>query len=171
VDVLQRIQDKHPDVVVECIGVDLRLRGERYRHDHLVNFDQLPTRMARWDIGLAPIADNPFNLARSDIKLKEYAACRLPWLASDRGPYAELGEQHGGRVVADDGWFDAIDALVSDARARKQLTKAGKAWAQTQEIQHAVGIYETIFDDAIKRAREAPTAQPKAARKKARSRV
>jgi glycosyltransferase involved in cell wall biosynthesis len=152
-DVLERIQHAHPEVHVECIGVDLGL-SVRYRHDLLVNFDQLPVRMATWDIGLALIAENPFNLARSDIKVKEYAASRLPWLASNRGPYAPLGEQQGGRLVDDDDWFAAIDALVTDRRARKRLSKAGRAWAKTLYAKDAVGEYEAILEEAIVRARE-----------------
>ncbi|WP_445148357.1 hypothetical protein [Baekduia sp. Peel2402] len=147
-DALRRVQAERPDVLVECIGIDIGLT-QRYRHDRLVNFDQLPVRMAAWDIGLAPIADNPFNLARSEIKIKEYAGSRLPWLASNRGPYARFGESEGGRLVDDDGWFEAIDALVADRRARKRLSKAGKAWAKSLYAKDAVGDYETILADAI----------------------
>lgn len=153
-EALGRVQRERPDVHVECIGIDLEL-PERYRFDWLVNFDQLPARMATWDIGLAPIADNPFNLARSDIKVKEYAASRVPWLASGRGPYAPLGEQHGGRLVGDDGWFDAVAALAADRGARRRLSKAGHKWARTQYVDDALRIYEAVFADAIARAQAA----------------
>jgi glycosyltransferase involved in cell wall biosynthesis len=158
-DALRRVQDARPEVHVECIGVDLGL-SERYRHDVLVDFDQLPVRMATWDIGLAPIAENPFNLARSDIKVKEYAACRLPWLASDRGPYASLGEAHGGRLVDDAGWSQAVDALVDDRRARKRLGKAGKAWSKTLYAKDRAGTYEAILEDAMALARRSSAERP-----------
>src|SRR5207302_1085104 len=82
---------------------------QRYRHDPYLPFAELPRRLSRWDIGIAPLADIPFNLARSDIKLKEYAASELPWLASPVGPYAGHGEAQGGRLVPDDGWFEALN--------------------------------------------------------------
>ena len=40
------------------------------------------------------------NRARSNIKLKEYAAAGACWLASPIGPYVGLGEKQGGRLVA-----------------------------------------------------------------------
>jgi glycosyltransferase involved in cell wall biosynthesis len=165
-DALRRVQRARPDVHVECIGVDLGL-SERYRHDTLVDFDQLPVRMASWDIGLAPIAENPFNLARSDIKVKEYAASRLPWLASDRGPYAPLGEAQGGRLVGDAGWSEAIDALAGDRRARKRLSKAGKAWARTLYAKDHAAVYETVLEDAIAIARQPSAVRPGRVRAKA----
>src|SRR5207249_1565318 len=79
-------------------------------------FLELPHRIGSFDIGLAPLADLPGNRARSDIKVKEYAASGVPWLASPVGPYVQLGEEQGGRLVPDDLWFEALDRLVSRRR-------------------------------------------------------
>ncbi|HEY6781388.1 MAG TPA: hypothetical protein VI111_10560, partial [Thermoleophilaceae bacterium] len=95
---MREVLAAHPEARVECIGVDLSL-PERYVHDTEVHFRFVPDRIAAWDIGIAPLADIPFNHARSDIKVKEYAASGIPWLASPLGPYSELGEQQGGRLV------------------------------------------------------------------------
>lgn len=153
-DALERLQARHPEVRVECIGVDLRLRG-RYRHDALVPFGELRDRMAAFHIGLAPLAQMPFNHARSDIKLKEYAACAVPWLASPVGPYAGLGEQQGGRLVADDGWFEALDELVRDPGARKRLGRKGQAWARHQTIEARVADWERVLRRAAGARRSA----------------
>lgn len=150
---LRELQAKHADLVVSCVGVNLGLR-ERYQHQNHVHFLTLPTIMAEWDIGLAPLLDTPFNRARSNIKVKEYAASRVPWLASPVGPYADLGEREGGRLVANDQWFDALDELISDGRARKRLSRAGHSWAKRQTISAVAEQYETAFEDAIQRARE-----------------
>ena len=148
---LRRLQAEHADVRVECLGVDLGLT-ERYEHHTVVRFDRLPQVMAGWDIALAPIAPTAFNAARSNIKLKEYAASRVPWLASAYGPYANLGEAQGGRLVPDDGWYEALDALVRDKSARKRLAKAGRSWAKGQTIDAAADRYEAIFQDVVERA-------------------
>jgi glycosyltransferase involved in cell wall biosynthesis len=155
-DTLARIQLAHPHVRVECFGVDLDL-ANRYTHTFVVPFHDLPAHMAGWDIGLAPIADTTFNAARSNIKVKEYAASCVPWLASARGPYANLGEGHGGRLVDDNGWFAAIDALIRDRRGRKRLARAGRSWAKGQSIDAVADRYEALFAEAASRSARAVT--------------
>jgi hypothetical protein len=155
-DTLARIQREHPDVHVECVGVDLAL-ADRYTHVPKVLFKELPAHTAGWDIGLAPIAETAFNAARSNIKVKEYAASCIPWLASARGPYADLGEKQGGRLVADDGWYEALDALIGDRRARKRLARAGRSWAAGQTIDAVADRYEALLAKAAARSAEAVT--------------
>jgi glycosyltransferase involved in cell wall biosynthesis len=150
-DTLARIQLAHPEVHVECFGVDLAL-ADRYTHTFTVPFAELPSRMAGWDIGLAPISDTAFNAARSNIKVKEYAASSVPWLASSRGPYTNLGEKQGGWLADDDGWYEAIDGLIRDRRARKRLARAGRSWAKGQTIDAVADRYEALFVEAVSRS-------------------
>lgn len=145
---LKRLLAAHPQVSVECIGVDLRL-PERYRHDEHVHFNDLPTRIGGWDIGIAPLADVPFNRTRSDIKLKEYAASGVPWLASPVGPYQTLGESQGGRLVPNDGWFEALDALVTGHRQRRRLARKGRSWAKRQTIDAVAKRWEHLLTSAV----------------------
>jgi glycosyltransferase involved in cell wall biosynthesis len=153
-ETLRRLQAAHADLRVETAGVDLGL-PERYRHVASMHFDRVPDAMSRFDIGLAPLADIPFNTARSSIKVKEYAASQVPWLASPRTPYHGLGEREGGRLVEDDDWAEALDALIRDRRARKRLARAGKAWAKTQTIDAVADRWERVFAEAAERARAA----------------
>jgi glycosyltransferase involved in cell wall biosynthesis len=153
---LERIQHEHPDVYVECIGIDLGL-SSRYTHTPFVPFHDLPARMAGWDIGLAPISNTTFNMSRSNIKVKEYAASGIPWLASSRGSYANLGQQHGGRLVDDDGWHEAIAAMVGDPQVRMVLGRAGRSWARGETIDAVIDRYEALFAKAVARSAEAVT--------------
>lgn len=149
-ETLQQLQARHPQVRIECIGVDLGL--PRSDIPRFVPFAALPRRMSGWDIGIAPLADLPFNRARSDIKIKEYAASGLAWLASPLAPYRHLGETQGGRLVPDDQWLDALDELVRDTPARDTLRRNALAWAETQFIDDALGAWEAVFDEARARA-------------------
>ena len=154
---LRRLMEKHPHLRVRCIGVDLKLPG-RYEHVPSVDYRQLPDAIQQFDIGIAPIADIPCNHARSDIKLKEYAAAGVPWLASPVGPYAAYGEDQGGRLVPDDGWFDALDRLVSQDRERTRLARRAQRWAKTQTIAAVADRWERVFAEAAG-ARVAPAAR------------
>lgn len=144
---LQRLIKKHREVRVECIGVDLGL-PTRYEHTPYVPFPELPARMATWDIGIAPLADIPFNHARSDIKLKEYAASGVAWLASDLVTYAHLGPDQGGRLVANDRWFAELKRLVRDQSERQTLADRGVAWAGTQTIDQMADRWEQVYREA-----------------------
>jgi len=156
-DTLERVLTRHPDVRVETIGVDLGL-ADRYVRYAAVHFDALPQHMARYDIGIAPLIDIPFNAARSNIKVKEYAASGVPWLASPRAPYRALGEHEGGLLVEDDGWEAALDELIRDKRRRKKLARAGKSWAKSQRIDRVADRFERLLHATAERASQAQAA-------------
>ena len=153
---LGRALDEHPQLVVETIGVRIGLRHDRYRHVERVDFLELPPKLAEYDVGLAPIADIPFNRARSNIKVKEYAALGRPWLASPVGPYADLGEKQGGRLVPDDEWAEALGRIVAKPRERGKLAKRARKWGRGQSVSANVGLWEDALADAIKRAGGTP---------------
>lgn len=152
-----RALDANPQLVIETIGIDLRLRHERYRYVRHVDFFDLPPQLARHDIGLAPIADIPFNRARSNIKVKEYTALGRPWLASPVGPYAPLGEREGGRLVGDEEWCDALTRLVEKPRERRKLAKRARRWGRGQSVEANAGLWEGALTAAVERAGGTPT--------------
>jgi glycosyltransferase involved in cell wall biosynthesis len=158
--VLHALLDRHPELRVALIGHDLRLQHDRYFHLERTDFASLLHSAAGFDIGLAPLADTPFNAARSNVKLKEYAALGIPWLASPVGPYANFGEDQGGLLVAEEGWEGAIEELVASPRRRARLARRARAWARDQTIEAAVGQWESAFKAAITRFRAGTTNPP-----------
>jgi glycosyl transferase family 1 len=151
---VSRLLDAHPQLRVESVGmIDLGLPPDRYKRDEPVAFEALGRRLTSFDIGIAPIVANPFNEARSNIKVKEYAAAGVPWLASSIGPYAGLGEKQGGRLVPDDRWFEALDELIRNGRLRRKLAKRGRRWAAEQLLAKHAGEWESALNEAIERGR------------------
>jgi hypothetical protein len=151
VETLQRLLDAHPQVRVASLGLDLGLPRERYEHHAEIHITKLQEQIGRWDVAIAPLADIPFNRTRSDVKLKEYAAAGTPWLASPIGPYARLGEEQGGRLVPDDGWADALDALVRHRFDRFRLSRKARAWAKAESIERHAGRWERVCEEAVQR--------------------
>lgn len=149
---LERLLAAHPQVRVASAGLQLGLAPDRYRYTPVVQYQDLARYVASFDIGIAPIADTPFNRAKSNVKAKEYAAVGVPWLASPIGPYAGLGERQGGRLVADDRWYEELERLVTDARGRRKLAKRGVKWAGGQRLRRNLGTWERAVERAVERA-------------------
>ncbi len=150
---LQRLLDERPEVRVVSFGLGLGLRSDRYRHVDVVALMELTRAAATFDVGIAPLSDIAMNRARSNIKLKEYAAAGACWLASPIGPYSGLGEQQGGRLVPDDGWHDALARLLDKPRERAKLTKRAGKWVAGETLSKNARTWEARFEEAIARAR------------------
>lgn len=150
---LERLLARHAHLNITGVGLDLGLRSRRYVHVEGIPYGALAESLAQFDFAIAPMADNAVNQARSDAKLKEYSAAGVPWLASPVGPYAGLGEQEGGRLVADGDWFDAIETLMNDHDRRRVLSQRAMRWAAGETIEGHVDVWERTFQDAIAQAR------------------
>lgn len=151
-DVLVNLLERHLHVRLLGIGTDLEIRSPRCEYLDWQQYDQLPGLLARCDVALAPLADVSFNQTRSNVKLKEYAALGVPWLASPVGDYAWMGESEGGRLVEDGRWAAELEALIRDEQARTQLAGAGTRWARGENVLDHVGELEQLFEHASERA-------------------
>jgi hypothetical protein len=148
--VLARLLDKHANLRVLTVGSRLPLRSERYEYLKPVPFNELLRVCGRIDVGIAPLADSPFNRARSNVKLKEYAAAGATWLASPVGAYREMGTMQGGQLVEGDGWYDALDGLIRSAFRRRRRAHAAMRWARSQTVDDHASIWEQAFSGAIR---------------------
>ncbi len=147
--VLQRLLDERSDVNVVTIGLRLGLRSERYRAVKTVRITELSQHAAEFDIAIAPLADLPFGRARSNIKLKEYAAAGVPWLASPIGPYVGMGEHQGGRLVSDDRWYAELTRLIAKPRERRKLGKRAAKWARGETLSANAHLIEATLLDVL----------------------
>lgn len=148
-DTLERLLDAHPRLRVVSAGLQLGLPPDRYVYTEVVQYQRLARYVGAFDIGIAPIADVPFNRAKSNVKVKEYAAMGVPWLASPIGPYAGLGEKQGGRLVADDRWYEELERLVVDERARRKLAKRGAKWGAGQRLRRNLDGWQAAVEQAV----------------------
>jgi len=152
-DVFRRLLDARADLRIVSIGLDLSLERDRYRYMPMVHYADLPQLTAEWDIGIAPLADVSFNRARSNCKLKEYAAVGTPWLASPVGPYLGLGEREGGRLITDGDWHAALEQLIDNPRERAKLAKRGRKWARGHAMSRNAKRWEAALREAVERRR------------------
>jgi hypothetical protein len=166
-DAVSRLLDQHENLRLLTVGARLPLSSPRYEYIEAVPFKELLQLARRIDIGVAPLADTQFNNARSNVKLKEYAAGGAVWLASPVGAYRDMGRGKGGELVEDDDWFGALDRLIRSGFKRRRLSREAVKWARSQTILDHVSVWEEAFEGAIERAQarmaasQARTASPR----------
>jgi len=90
----------------------------------------------RWDICLAPLADNPLNRCKSDLKFLDYSAIGGAGVYSNLTPYEHLGDRGLGLVVenTDDAWYSAIEKLINDPDLRTEIQFKAHAYLQEQRL-------------------------------------
>ncbi len=152
-ELLQRLLREHEGLRIVTFGEHLGFRDPRYTHRTDIPIGELIRHETEFDIGLAPLVDSPLNRARSDVKLKEYAAAGAMWLASPLGPYLGLGEQQGGLLVPDREWHTTLDALIRDPQRRLALSEGARAWARQKTTDQTAAAWEAAFLGAVERAR------------------
>jgi glycosyltransferase involved in cell wall biosynthesis len=85
----------------------------------------------RWRAGVAPLRDEEFNRAKSDLKAVEYTALGLPAVVSDRPSY-RAAREHGVVAVPDDtaAWRDAVRAAVASGAADPDAAE----WVRSERV-------------------------------------
>ena len=90
-------------------------------HDFL-DWTLLPSLVAEMDINLAPLVDNVFNRAKSEIKWLEAALVNVPTIASDLGSFAQMISGGGTGILASDTeWYEKLKELIISSEKREIL--------------------------------------------------
>lgn len=104
-------------------------------------------RFVRWlrgqgpfDLGLAPLADNPFNRCKSDIKALDYAALGILPLVSDGPAYRADPELARPILFAEaDGWVDALRMVLDDRAGAAHRAKETQDHVRTKRSVSGMG--------------------------------
>jgi hypothetical protein len=150
---LRAVMRDHDGVRVVSIGLDHDLPPERHVNHRQIPVLELIAAEREFDIGLAPLVESRFNRARSNVKLKEYAAAGAMWLASPVGPYADMGQEQGGILVEQGDWRRVLGDVVDNARRRAELAERARAWARSQSADRGAELWESLLLRAVAAAR------------------
>lgn len=106
------------------------------------------------DIGIAPLANNEFNICKSEIKWEEYSALGIPTVASNVPPYS-LSIAHGktGMLASGkDEWSEYLSALIESEERRRALGDAARAHVLADyELDGQIVQYENAFNSLFKK--------------------
>jgi spore maturation protein CgeB len=79
-------------------------------------------REVNFDIAVAPLMDNIFNRAKSNLRILEYASAKFPVICSPIKPYQEFKDHREILFAMEKNeWFDAIEELILNPDLRKEL--------------------------------------------------
>jgi glycosyltransferase involved in cell wall biosynthesis len=115
-----------------------------------VQAEEYPYLLGQVDILMVPLRDTPFNRARSDRRLMEAGARRVPWVASPIPAY--ITWEAGGLIAysAED-WVSHLRQLILDADLRTSLGQAGWRKAEQREMSHIAKLWIEIIEETLQK--------------------
>jgi len=113
-------------------------------HDYL-------SYVARFDVGVAPLLDTPFNRCKSPLKVMEYMALGVPYVASKVGPYADfVPDGCGGFLAINKRQFAArLHDLILDQEMRITLAEIGRREARRFTVEANIHRFADAYNDLV----------------------
>lgn len=127
----------------EGVGRALGLGADPPDTGFLSPMEKYYEALAQLDVGIVPLADTPFNQAKSWLKFLEMSACGVPCVVSPTGPNHELSVdiptlfadrgrswERGVRSLAGEDWSqrEPISAIVRKAASAFTIDKHCERW-------------------------------------------
>lgn len=118
---------KKYDFTLRVIGSDVEMPG--------VNIICIPWQeetevgeIQKFDVGIMPLKDSPWERGKCGYKLIQYMACGIPVIASPVGVNTEIINNSGSGFLASDEeeWLLSFDKLLSDVNLRVALGYKGR---------------------------------------------
>lgn len=114
-----------------------------------VKFKDYPKMVAKADIVAIPLEDTKFNACKSDIKGLEFAAMRIPCVASDIAPYKRWVEhEKNGFLVKKNKvkfWMKYLKLLVDNKALREKMGREAKKRAVERDINNYISNWEGVY--------------------------
>lgn len=128
------------DLALDIIANHWKLPIDRFFLLPQADFVFYPWILSIFDIGLAPLLDNNFNRCKSWIKLAEYNALCIPYVASNVEPYVKYNKLNNGGILCDNQatWESALRYLINEKQTAHSLAYEGK-----------VGVYNNLSTSIV----------------------
>lgn len=147
---------KYPEVKIMICGHEEWVKKQvanRVSEDQLITQgwvpnEEWPRTVAKFDIGLAPLA-GAYDDRRSSVKVQDYAILGIPFVCSDRPPYRDV--QGGIRVTnKTKNWVRAIRSIIERESTRERLSSFGLRWGRTRGISQNISKYLNMMTEVLK---------------------
>lgn len=108
--------------------------------------------VARFDVGIMPLRDGPWERGKCGYKLIQYMACGKPVVASPVGVNTQIVQDCKCGLLTDspEHWFQALDRLLSDTTEREAFGRNGReAVERKYSVQAQAPILVDILRDVL----------------------
>jgi glycosyltransferase involved in cell wall biosynthesis len=119
-----------------------------------VDIMSYPSMMKGWDIdiGIAPLRDNQFNRAKSNLRWLEYSSMKVPTVASYVRPFSESITEDGILCRTRQDWHAQLKRLIEDKNERERIGLAAYEKVKTDfNMEKVTKQYRSILEE-IKRS-------------------
>lgn len=152
---LQRILKEHSEAMV-CIVGDVEiykmLAGVHEKQKMFIPmmpYFIYPVSLSLWDVLLAPLIDNEFNQAKSDIKLVDAGAKGIPYICSDICIYRNWPDAGHKIPNEEDAWYQAMTSLISSPTLYAQFAREGQQAARMREMNNLAKVWKGIIEEVL----------------------
>jgi len=156
-----RIMDEYPNVRMFFMGCfpDWAVKWSKDARDpsnnrafsvHWADFT-LWRRILMWggfDIALAPLVNNQFNLCKSNLKYLDYSMAGVSGVYSSIDTYADVKHEDTGMVAhTPEQWYNALRQLVKDGNLRQHIARqARKDVLSKYNIEDNISLWERAYE-------------------------
>lgn len=159
-DTLCEILRKHKNVIFVLMGQGYPGAMQDFPQDRVQLEDWSNVEVYPWkfktlgiDIGIAPLANNTFNTAKSEIKWEEYSALEIPCVASNIPPYSlAIADGDTGFLCCDEKeWAENLTALIESEELRLRVGKAARKYVyENYNLADKISDYIAAYDSVYK---------------------
>lgn len=122
------------------------LRADQVILEPMVPIHEYPDLFMGLEVGLVPLADHPFNRAKSWIKGLEYAAAGVPFVASPMPEYVRLHDLYGlGRLAWKPLQWKRHLGLLLDPEARVEEAEAVRQMVKPLDIREGINRWRDLY--------------------------
>jgi glycosyltransferase involved in cell wall biosynthesis len=86
----------------------------------------IKAQKSSFDFGIAPLADNPINQSKSNLKYLDYTALGIPGIYSNIGPYSETIKTNKNGILVNNStkeWVSALEVFIKDKEKRVEIAQ------------------------------------------------
>ena len=163
-DTIIQILREYDNVFFACLSefdlaMNVCFRNNKIPYNKLVYFDcksyfEYPKIIDCFDIGLAPVKNTIYGRCKSPLKLMEYGALSIPYVASKVANNQRFHIESrgvGGYICSnDDDWYRNLKTLIEDSELRKTMGANLKEYVYnncdvSNSFQPLVETFDTIY--------------------------